>query len=130
MERLPKKDLYTFFSGANPLAIDLLELMLEIDSDIRITAEKALAHPYLSQYADPTDEPISEPYDQTIEDMDLAVENWKGKFVTYFHGCLLKHFCCIPSQIYITIVILRIVTATPFFWLWQCLLIHSYILNA
>lgn len=66
------------FTGANPLAVDLLGLMLELDSDIRITAEQALAHPYLAQYADPTDEPISVPYDQSIEDMDLPVEKWRG----------------------------------------------------
>ncbi len=59
-------------------AIDLLELMLELDSDKRITAEQALAHPYLEKYADPTDEPISRPYDQSFEKMDLPVEKWKG----------------------------------------------------
>lgn len=44
----------------------------------RITAEQALAHEYLAQYADPTDEPISAPYDQSFEDMELPVDNWKG----------------------------------------------------
>lgn len=44
----------------------------------RITAEQALAHEYLSQYADPTDEPVSAPYDQSFEDMDLPVDKWKG----------------------------------------------------
>ncbi|KAG8042431.1 hypothetical protein G9C98_005065 [Cotesia typhae] len=37
----------------------------------------ALAHPYLAQYADPTDEPLSLPYDQSFEDMELPVEKWK-----------------------------------------------------
>jgi hypothetical protein len=40
--------------------------MLELDADKRITAEEALAHPYLAQYADPTDEPTSLPYDQVL----------------------------------------------------------------
>lgn len=66
------------FTGANPLAVDLLGLMLELDSDIRITAEQALAHAYLAQYADPSDEPVSAPYDQSIEDMDLPVDKWRG----------------------------------------------------
>ncbi|XP_039276626.1 mitogen-activated protein kinase p38b isoform X1 [Nilaparvata lugens] len=74
---LKKKDFKEVFKGANALAIDLLEQMLELDSERRITAERALAHPYLAQYADPTDEPISQPYDQSFEDMELPVEEWK-----------------------------------------------------
>lgn len=53
--------------------------MLELDSEKRITAEQALAHAYLAAYADPNDEPISAPYDQSIEDMNLPVEKWRGK---------------------------------------------------
>ena len=72
--------LFFFFT-----AIDLLQKMLEIDADNRITAEQALAHPYLANYADPTDEPVSLPYDQTFEDFDLPVEKWKGMYgICYF----------------------------------------------
>lgn len=71
------KDLSQVFAGANPLAVDLLGLMLELDSDKRITAEQALAHSYLTQYADPSDEPVSAPYDQSFEDMELSVDKWK-----------------------------------------------------
>lgn len=55
--------------------------MLELDADKRMTAEKALAHPYLTQYADPSDEPNSPAYDQSFEDMELNVEKWKGTLI-------------------------------------------------
>jgi p38 MAP kinase len=74
---MKKRDFKDVFRGANPLAIDLLEKMLELDADKRINAEQALAHPYLEKYSDPTDEPISSQYDQSFEDMDLPTEKWK-----------------------------------------------------
>lgn len=83
-----KKDFNEVFRGANPLAIDLLERMLELDSDKRITAEQALAHKYLEKYADPNDEPVSPLYDQSFEDMDLPVEKWKGTFAHKQLSCV------------------------------------------
>lgn len=65
------------FRGANPLAIDLLEKMLELDSERRITAEQALAHEYMEKYSDPSDEQTSALYDQSFEVMELPVEKWK-----------------------------------------------------
>ncbi|XP_045620579.1 mitogen-activated protein kinase 14 isoform X2 [Procambarus clarkii] len=77
LPQMRKKDFRQVFRGANPLAVDLLEKMLELDSERRVTAVQALSHPYLAQYADPTDEPDSEPYDQSFEDMELPTEKWK-----------------------------------------------------
>lgn len=74
-----KRDFKDVFRGANPLAIDLLERMLELDADKRITAEQALAHSYLEKYADPNDEPVSALYDQSFETNDFPLEVWKGK---------------------------------------------------
>ncbi len=61
------------------LAVDLLEKMLVLDTDKRITASQALAHQYFSQYHDPDDEPEAEPYDQSFESRDLDIEEWKRK---------------------------------------------------
>lgn len=41
------------------LALDLLDRMLTFNPIKRITVEEALAHPYLEQYYDPTDEVLS-----------------------------------------------------------------------
>ncbi|KAI9306928.1 MAP kinase [Cunninghamella echinulata] len=54
MPRIPFQNLYP---RANPLAIDLLNKLLEFDPSRRITVEEALAHPYLSAYHDEDDEP-------------------------------------------------------------------------
>ncbi|KAK4292509.1 hypothetical protein Pmani_034732 [Petrolisthes manimaculis] len=88
LPHMRKKDFRQVFRGANPLAVDLLEKMLELDSERRVTAAGALAHPYLAQYADPSDEPDSDQYDQSFEDMELPTEKWKElvyKEVTNFH---------------------------------------------
>ncbi|XP_047736671.1 mitogen-activated protein kinase 14 [Hyalella azteca] len=74
-----KKDFRQVFRGANPLAIDLLERMLEIDSEARITARGALAHPYLCLlYTSRCGfEDMELPTDQGFEDMELPTDRWK-----------------------------------------------------
>ena len=56
MPSFPRKDFSKFFVGANPIAVDLLNKLLVMDPDRRLTAEEALAHPYFVNYADPDDE--------------------------------------------------------------------------
>uniref|UniRef100_A0A8C7YWY8 mitogen-activated protein kinase n=1 Tax=Oryzias sinensis TaxID=183150 RepID=A0A8C7YWY8_9TELE len=58
--------------------VDLLEKMLVLDTDKRITASEALAHPYFAQYHDPDDEPEAEPYDQSFESRELEIEEWRS----------------------------------------------------
>lgn len=48
--------LFALFCLFSVLAVDLLEKMLDLDTDKRLTAKEALAHPYLETYADPEDE--------------------------------------------------------------------------
>lgn len=57
--------------------------MLVLDTDKRITAAEALAHPYFTQYHDPDDEPEAEPYDQSFESRELAIEEWKRMSLFY-----------------------------------------------
>ncbi|KAM4795797.1 mitogen-activated protein kinase 14-like [Rhinophrynus dorsalis] len=75
---MPKMNFEDVFLGANPQAVDLLEKMLVLDTDKRITAAEALAHPYFAQYHDPDDEPIADPYDQSFESRELDIEEWKS----------------------------------------------------
>jgi p38 MAP kinase len=77
LPKMERKDFSEVFKDSNPLLIDLLDKTLEIDVDKRITAEQALAHPYLSKYSDTEDEPNSSPYDETFEGLDLSIAQWK-----------------------------------------------------
>ena len=72
----PAKDFSKYFIGASPLgmlrvvdlystsilllclAVDMLSKLLVMDPELRLSAEQALAHPYLSTYSDPDDEVI------------------------------------------------------------------------
>lgn len=79
MPAFPKKDFKEYFVGANHSAVDLLEKLLVMDPDRRCSAEQALQHPYLANYADSDDEPTSEPYDDSFEKLELTQEKWKVK---------------------------------------------------
>uniref|UniRef100_A0A8C6L464 Mitogen-activated protein kinase n=1 Tax=Nothobranchius furzeri TaxID=105023 RepID=A0A8C6L464_NOTFU len=60
------------------LALDLLDKMLTFNPHKRIEVEEALAHPYLEQYYDPTDEPVAEaPFKFDMELDDLPKETLK-----------------------------------------------------
>ncbi len=54
----PRIPFHQLYPEANPLALDLLEKLLDFDPDKRITVEQALEHPYLEPYHDPADEPV------------------------------------------------------------------------
>lgn len=73
-----KKAFKEVFSGMDPNAIDLLEGMLVLDPEARLTAKNALSHPYLSEFHDPENEPVSPAYDDSFESLDLAVSEWKS----------------------------------------------------
>uniref|UniRef100_A0A8C7Z1D8 mitogen-activated protein kinase n=1 Tax=Oryzias sinensis TaxID=183150 RepID=A0A8C7Z1D8_9TELE len=73
-----KRPLWRCFPALAPVSVDLLEKMLVLDTDKRITASEALAHPYFAQYHDPDDEPEAEPYDQSFESRELEIEEWRS----------------------------------------------------
>lgn len=68
---LPKVPISTLYPQANPLAIDLLDRMLNLDPESRITVDEALQHPYLKVWHDPEDEPLClNKFDFTFEEVD------------------------------------------------------------
>lgn len=67
----------------SPPAVDLLEGMLLLDPEKRLTAKQGLSHPYLAEYHDLESEPDSDPYDDSFESLELAVGEWKSECVVH-----------------------------------------------
>jgi mitogen-activated protein kinase 1/3 len=74
----PKVPWNKLYPTADPKALDLLEQLLTFNPNKRLSVEDALAHPYLEQYYDPSDEPVaSEPFTFETELDDLPKEKLK-----------------------------------------------------
>ena len=67
-------------------AVDLLEKMLVLDTEQRVTADEALAHSYFAQYHDPDDEPVAPPFDETLEGREISVEELKSEMGIDWRG--------------------------------------------
>uniref|UniRef100_A0A8C5SMT6 mitogen-activated protein kinase n=1 Tax=Laticauda laticaudata TaxID=8630 RepID=A0A8C5SMT6_LATLA len=83
IKRLPqvqKKDFAAILKNANASAVNLLEKMLVLDPEKRITASEALAHSYFETIHDPDEENKAEKYDDTFDNMDLPLDEWKCMF--------------------------------------------------
>ncbi|KPP69327.1 hypothetical protein Z043_111931 [Scleropages formosus] len=82
VESLPiqkKKNFKDVFPSMDRKAVALLEAMLLLDPEKRVTAKEGLSHPYLSEFHDPESEPESPPYDDSFESMELVVGEWKSE---------------------------------------------------
>ncbi|XP_053943909.1 mitogen-activated protein kinase 13 isoform X1 [Cuculus canorus] len=78
LPKIPKKDLSVLFPKANPLAVDLLDKMLQLDVEKRITATEALAHPYFEQFRDIEEETEAQhSYDESLEREKLSLDEWR-----------------------------------------------------
>ncbi|XP_041050842.1 mitogen-activated protein kinase 12-like isoform X4 [Carcharodon carcharias] len=74
---IKKKDFTSLFPNASPLAVDLMEKMLVLDADKRLSAAEALIHPYFEPFRDLEDETKPEPFDDSLDQLKLSVDLWK-----------------------------------------------------
>ncbi|XP_055019095.1 mitogen-activated protein kinase 12-like isoform X2 [Boleophthalmus pectinirostris] len=80
--KVPKKDLHTIFSKASPDAVSVLEKMLLLDPEERVSASESLELPFFSEFRDTDEETEAQPYDQTMDNTDLPLDQWKRNTFT------------------------------------------------
>ncbi|KAG8557152.1 hypothetical protein GDO81_018350 [Engystomops pustulosus] len=73
-----KKNFKELFPTMSALEIDLLEKMLDLDPERRLSAAECLAHPYLAEYHESDPDPPAEKYDDSFESLELAIPEWKS----------------------------------------------------
>uniref|UniRef100_A0A3Q4ATU3 mitogen-activated protein kinase n=1 Tax=Mola mola TaxID=94237 RepID=A0A3Q4ATU3_MOLML len=77
LPKVPKKDLHSIFSKASSNAVFVLEKMLLLDPEQRVSASEALDLPFFSEYRDNEEDTVALPYDQTVDNTDLPLDQWK-----------------------------------------------------
>ncbi|EMD37500.1 hypothetical protein CERSUDRAFT_83240 [Gelatoporia subvermispora B] len=71
----PRVSFSMLFPNANPLALDLLDKLLQFDPRGRITCSDALDHPYFADWIDPKDQPVcDQPFGFEFENVDTKEE--------------------------------------------------------
>ncbi|MGH0126407.1 UNVERIFIED_CONTAM: hypothetical protein FKN15_030271 [Acipenser sinensis] len=73
-----KRNFREAFPNMDKKVVDLLEKMLVLDPDRRLSAREGLSHRYLEEYHNPESEPDSMPYDDSFENLELPVEEWRS----------------------------------------------------
>lgn len=61
--------------------MSVLERMLLLDPESRVTASDAVSLPYFTEFREPGDETEAQPYDHSLDNTDLALDQWKRKDV-------------------------------------------------
>ncbi|XP_061617448.1 uncharacterized protein LOC133471680 isoform X1 [Phyllopteryx taeniolatus] len=82
LSKVPKKDLHSIFSKASSHAVCVLEKMLLLDPEERVSASEALDFPFFADFRDTEEETEAQPYDQTIDNTDLTLDQWKRHTIT------------------------------------------------
>ncbi|XP_054633366.1 mitogen-activated protein kinase 12 [Dunckerocampus dactyliophorus] len=77
LQTVEKKDLQKVFPKAAPQAVSVLERMLLLDPESRITAADALLLPYFSEFREPEEETEAQPYDHSQDNTDQPLQQWK-----------------------------------------------------
>uniref|UniRef100_A0A8C8C3L0 mitogen-activated protein kinase n=1 Tax=Oncorhynchus tshawytscha TaxID=74940 RepID=A0A8C8C3L0_ONCTS len=87
LPKVLKKDLHFLFSKASSdgeiknaglqNTVCVLERMLLLDPERRVSASEALAMPFFSEFREPEEETEAQPYDHSMDNTDLLLEQWK-----------------------------------------------------
>ncbi|XP_056455154.1 mitogen-activated protein kinase 12 isoform X2 [Gadus chalcogrammus] len=77
LPKVEKKDLKDVLATANLLAVSVLERMLLLDPESRATAAEALTLPYFSDLGEAEDETQPQPYDHSLDNAELTLDQWK-----------------------------------------------------
>ncbi|KAK2842003.1 hypothetical protein Q5P01_012203 [Channa striata] len=77
LPKVEKKDLQKVFSTTSPQAVSVLERMLLLDPQSRVTAAEALTLPYFDEFRELEEETEAQPYDHSLDNVDLPLEQWK-----------------------------------------------------
>ncbi|KAF3704951.1 Mitogen-activated protein kinase 11 [Channa argus] len=93
LPKVPKKDLHSIFSKASSNAVCVLEKMLLLDPEQRVSASEALDLPFFSEFREAEEETEALPYDQTMDNTDLPLDQWK--LFCFIH--VLSVFFFLPS---------------------------------
>ncbi|XP_022609934.1 mitogen-activated protein kinase 12-like [Seriola dumerili] len=77
LPKVEKKDLQKVIFTTNPQAVSVLERMLLLDPQSRVTAAEALTLPYFTEFREPEEETEAQLYDHSLDNTDLPLDQWK-----------------------------------------------------